>query len=131
MSIPRVLVCGGRDFNDGPLLHRVMSKLCFDRKWIMGDTNDNWLPNITIIQGCARGADSLAENWADANFCKSLAFPANWNKHGKAAGYIRNKQMLDEGKPNLVVAFPGGKGTAMMVKIAREAGVEVLEVTGE
>jgi hypothetical protein len=50
-----------------------------------------------------------------------------WNKCGIGAGYFRNVQMLEEGKPDLVVAFLGGKGTAMMVKIARAAGVEVRE----
>jgi len=128
VSVPRVLVCGGRDFNDGPLLHRALSKLCFDRKWITGEIDDNWMPNILIIHGCARGADSHAGDWAHANFLQWLAFPADWKTHGRLAGYIRNKQMLDEGKPDLVVAFPGGRGTAMMVKIAREAGVEVIEV---
>lgn len=54
-------------------------------------------------------------------------FPADWDKYGKRAGYLRNVQMLDEGKPDLVVAFPGGKGTAMMVKLAKERGVRVIE----
>ena len=55
----------------------------------------------------------------------ALAYPANWKKHGRAAGPIRNKQMLEEAKPDLVIAFPGGAGTANMVKQAREAGVKV------
>jgi hypothetical protein len=50
---------------------------------------------------------------------------ADWNTHGRAAGPIRNQRMLDEVKPELVVAFPGGRGTADMVRRAREAGVNV------
>lgn len=53
-------------------------------------------------------------------------FRANSRKHGRAAGPIRNQQMLDEGKPHLVVAFPGGTGTADMVRRAQAAGVLVL-----
>jgi len=55
-------------------------------------------------------------------------FLANWRTHGKAAGPIRNQQMLDEGRPHLVVAFPGGTGTADMVRRAKAAGVPVMEV---
>jgi UDP-N-acetylmuramoylalanine-D-glutamate ligase len=55
-------------------------------------------------------------------------YEADWDTHGKAAGPIRNKRMLDEGKPDLVVAFPGGRGTANMISQARKAGVEVIEV---
>jgi hypothetical protein len=57
-----------------------------------------------------------------------VVYPADWAKHGRAASPIRNQQMLDEGRPNLVVAFPGGRGTADMVRRARSAGVEVIEV---
>ena len=52
-------------------------------------------------------------------------YPADWDKHGKAAGPIRNKQMIDEGKPDLVIAFPGGRGTAGAVRLAKFAGVTV------
>jgi predicted Rossmann-fold nucleotide-binding protein len=48
-------------------------------------------------------------------------YPADWTKHGKSAGFVRNKQMLEEGKPDVVIAFPGGTGTAMMIKLVEEA----------
>lgn len=93
------------------------------------DPDDNWLPSdIEIISGMASGADTAAIDWAVCNWCKTHEYPANWNLYGKSAGYIRNKQMLDEGKPDLVIAFPGGKGTKMMVDIARKAGVQVMEI---
>jgi hypothetical protein len=53
-------------------------------------------------------------------------YPADWQKHGKAAGPIRNRQMLEDGKPDLVIAFSGGRGTANMISQARAAGVKVL-----
>ena len=59
---------------------------------------------------------------------KCLAFPAEWKKHGKAAGPIRNRKMLQDGKPDLVLAFPGGRGTANMVELATDAGIRVMHV---
>jgi len=53
---------------------------------------------------------------------------AKWSKHGRAAGPIRNQEMIDECKPDLVVAFPGGRGTADMVRRAKAAGIRVIEV---
>lgn len=67
----------------------------------------------------------LARGWAAERTLPYMTFPANWDRFGKAAGPIRNKWMLEYGQPDLVVAFPGGKGTAHMVKIATEAGVAV------
>jgi len=56
-----------------------------------------------------------------------IPFPPEWKRYGPKAGPIRNKQMLDEGRPDLVVAFPGGNGTNDMVKKAKAAGIEVIE----
>jgi hypothetical protein len=81
-----------------------------------------------IIYGGAYGADRLAREWAEEHCLGSECYPADWTKYGRAAGPIRNKQMLVEGKPDLVVAFPGGPGTADMVRQARAAGIRVIEV---
>ena|SRR3990167_8122324 len=113
----RVLVCGGRDFDDSYLFWEYMDNL-------RAEGMDH------IISGGARGADHLAEMYADREEINIDVYPADWEKFGKSAGYIRNKQMLIEGRPDLVIAFPGGKGTAMMVKLAKEAGVPVKEVMG-
>jgi hypothetical protein len=121
----RILVCGGREPHDPKWVYNKL----YD---IIPPLFENWAQsNLTIIHGCARGVDSIASEWAADQFISQDAYPAQWEKYGKRAGYIRNKQMLEEGKPDLVIAFPGGKGTAMMVDIARKAGVEVLEVTYE
>ena len=110
----RVLVCGGRDFMDRTWLFRELDALRSDR-------------GVTIIiSGCARGADTLGIEWAEARGVEVARFPADWNTHGRAAGPIRNQQMLDEAKPDLVIAFPGGRGTADMVRRARAAGIELI-----
>jgi hypothetical protein len=112
----RVLVCGGRSFNDEARLFAVL------------DSYDNERDFTVLIEGAARGADTLARKWAEAKKIPVLPFPADWKRHGRAAGPIRNERMLREGKPDLVIAFPGGKGTAHMVSLARHAGVETIEV---
>lgn len=140
----RILVCGGRDFGDvrdrtRPDFVKKLDEALFCM-WFLDriaeqysryyNPDDNWLPaDITIISGGAPGADDRAIDWAASNWTPVEVYKANWNTYGKAAGMIRNKQMLEEGKPDLVIAFPGGRGTANMIKLAREAGIEVKEVT--
>lgn len=116
----RVLVCGGRDFADADLLNSELDRI---HDWSLDG------PITSLIHGGARGADTLAGKWAKANGVPVRVFPANWQEHGRGAGHIRNQQMLDEGKPDLVVAFPGGAGTANMIQRARKAGARVIEVT--
>lgn len=118
----RILVCGGRDFLDYLKLRDVLDSLIDD----LEDPSD-----VVIIQGGAKGADFLAKVYAycwgwGGLMCEE--YSADWKKDGKAAGPIRNQKMLDEGRPDLVVSFPGGSGTADMVRRARKAGVEVIVV---
>ena len=80
-----------------------------------------------IIQGGARGADSLAGLWAKSTGSPCAVVSANWDHYNKAAGAIRNRWML-ELQPDLVVAFEGGYGTANMIKQAKQKGIEVIEV---
>jgi predicted polyphosphate/ATP-dependent NAD kinase len=80
------------------------------------------------ISGNARGADQLGEQWAKNHGFPVEVYPADWETHGRAAGVIRNQQMLETGV-DLLIAFPGGRGTADMVRRARKAGVEVIEVS--
>jgi cysteine synthase len=111
----RVLVCGGRDFKDAKSLWAALDALV-----------DDW-PDLIIIEGDARGADRIASNWAKARRVANLKFPANWAAYGSAAGPMRNQQMLDEGKPDIVVAFPGSSGTRDMVARARKAAIPVIQ----
>ena len=110
----KVLVCGGRDFSNRKKLFSVLNKIHRSKKISL------------LISGAARGADSLAEEWANENDVEKHIFPANWKKFGRKAGFIRNQQMLDEGNPDLVVAFTGGVGTDRMVQAACRQGYEVL-----
>lgn len=117
----RVLVCGGRAFNDRAAMSVALRD--FKPKNVAIDVSD-----VILILGGANGADRLAEEWADVWGVRKRVFPANWARDGKAAGPIRNQRMLDEGKPDLVIAFPGGRGTADMVRRAKKAGVPVQEI---
>jgi hypothetical protein len=113
----RVLVCGGRDYSDANTLVTVLDEL-------KQETEING-KRLIIIHGAAKGADKLAESWAEFNKLPIKPFHANWKKHGRAAGSIRNTQMLEEGRPDLVLAFPGGPGTRNMVQQAIKYGVPV------
>lgn len=83
-------------------------------------------PITMLIEGGADGADLLAEQWADANGIHYARVPALWHAHGRSAGPRRNEAMLLL-SPDGVIAFPGGRGTAHMVRIATEAGIKVWE----
>src|SRR6266571_1612144 len=132
----RILVCGGRDFGrvrrtapleeEPPHVLRALEEYKFIHNAL--DEIIEAGSDITIISGGATGVDSAAIDFAHIYFHPCEVYKADWNKYGKAAGFIRNKQMLEEGKPDLVVAFPGGKGTAMMVMLAKKDGVEVIEM---
>jgi len=123
----RVLVTGGRDFANRSCVWSALAMLLPVQ------------PGRVLIHGaCPTGADAHADAWATylnarivniENVITIECFPANWGRDGKAAGPIRNSRMLAEGKPDIVLAFPGGRGTADMVRKAKAAGVMVLEVT--
>lgn len=81
-----------------------------------------------VIHGGAAGADSLAGAVAAEMHIPTIVFPADWRAHGKSAGPKRNQQMLVEGRPDAVLAFPGGRGTADMVNRAKTAKIRVVEV---
>lgn len=114
----RALICGSRTWDDPYPIHQVIAAL----------------PNeAVIISGIAEGADLLAQRWANHIGHPTAIFPAEWGKHGKAAGPIRNQRMLDEGDPDVVWAFidkplEESRGTADMVRRAKEAGVPVYVV---
>jgi hypothetical protein len=119
----RVLVCGGRDYDNRAKVFRILRR--FELKFG---------PIDCLIQGEAKGADSIAKEWAEVHKVKIDSYPADWKKYGKRAGYLRNKQMLEDGKPDVVIAFPGRKGTAMMIQITKEAisrgkKIKLIEIT--
>ena len=119
----RVSFCGGRDYNNYKLIALTLLKVAVKK----GD--------FTLIHGDARGADRLSHKMVDIvnphvdyAISEVVKYPADWKTHGKSAGFKRNAQMLNEGRAQAVVAFKGGKGTQMMVDLAKKAGIPVWEV---
>lgn len=108
-----VLICGGRDYSDRTAVECVMSDLCREA--------------TLVIHGGASGADTLAGETAASMGIPVKVYKAEWSKYGPSAGPRRNALMLRDGKPDLVIAFPGGRGTEDMVRRARFAGVRVFE----
>ena len=116
----RILVCGGRDYSDVNRVYRVLDEF-HEQYDAMG------IPMV-LIAGGATGADTIAENWAKDRGVYCEVYRADWARYKNAAGPLRNARMLEEGNPDLVLAFAGGKGTADMVSRAKKAGVHVMEI---
>lgn len=108
----RIGVTGGRDFNDGELLDATLSRYCAE-----GDL---------LIHGNAVGADRDAALWFFDKGWPTEPHNADWGRYGKGAGPKRNQEMVDSGL-DLLIAFPGGKGTADMVRRAEKAGVNIVK----
>lgn len=108
-----LLVCGGRDWSSVGLTYEALDRVHKKR------------PVTMLVTGCAKGADALAVAWAVSRGVPHRVFRADWDGLGRRAGSVRNQQMLDVGKPDGVVAFPGGHGTADMVRRSLEAGLTV------
>jgi len=112
----KVLVCGGRDFDNRDAVFYHLDKI------------NEKTPVSYIITGCSQGADALAQEWALSRLVPAMKYRADWRTLGKAAGPIRNQKMLDHESPDLVVAFPGGKGTEDMVRRAKVARVNSMRI---
>lgn len=122
-----VIVCGGRDYTNRSAVYAALDML------------HHISPITLLIEGGAAGADLCGKQWAQDRGVLFHTEDADWDLHGKAAGPIRNKAMLDiqrqavseSYETRYVVAFPGGKGTANMIQQARKcAGVWVIEIQG-
>ena len=114
----KILITGGRNYANRATVFRELDKLHAETTI------------CTLIHGAATGADTLADSWAKSRGVEVIACPADWSRHGRAAGPIRNKAMLTDHAPELLVAFPGGRGTANMIGQARAAGLKII-VIGE
>jgi hypothetical protein len=122
----KAIVCGGRDYRNRDRLFRVL------------DAAAERLGVDAIVEGGQRskdpetderfGADWLAKSWAIQRGLQCDTYYAAWDLHGKAAGPMRNAEMLAKSDAELVIAFPGGAGTADMVRRAEQAGVEVKRI---
>lgn len=109
---------GGRQFGDWPYLRMTLDLLH------MSDAG----PIEHVAHGNYAGVDLMADAWAKSRGIPRTPYPADWTAQGRAAGPIRNRRMLKAESPDLVVAFPGGAGTADCVKAAREFGFNVHHV---
>lgn len=112
----RVVVSGGRDFARMGRLFRELDSLraLFGGFTFLGEGGE---PN---------GADRMARTWAQLRGIPTSCIVAEWQKFGKAAGPLRNTRLIDELKPDLIVAFPtGGPGTTNMIKQARERKIKL------
>lgn len=116
----RIIVTGGRDYADQNAVARTLQAL--------------WNPlqpgKPTLVHGGAPGADQIAHQYARAHGWEVEVHYANWELHGRGAGPIRNQKMANAGG-DLCIAFPGGRGTADMVRRAEEAGIPVRHITGK
>lgn len=128
----RILVCGGRSYENKELVFRILDAALEAHK------------EVFIIEGGATGADALAKAWAIDRKQEHITYPAKWNdierpgavirknRYGKpydaAAGGVRNQRMIEEGCPDLVLAFPGGAGTKDMKKRATKANITVVSI---
>lgn len=111
-------ITGGRDYTNRDYMFLKLDDIYSYYK-LMG------IP-IAIMSGCARGADTLALEWAYDRNVATREYPADWKKHGKRAGPLRNLEMLKAGF-DVLLAFPGGTGTAHMVNISKAANKHVIE----
>ncbi|MDE0401681.1 MAG: UvrD-helicase domain-containing protein [Candidatus Poribacteria bacterium] len=110
----RVAVTGGRDFRNRKVVYDALDTL-HDRD-----------PITALYHGGAMGADSLASEWAKSRGVPQTSVLPQWHRYGKAAGPIRNREILERYQPDTLLAFRGGRGTANMVRQARKRGIEVL-----
>jgi hypothetical protein len=107
----RVIIAGSRDINDIDLL--------------VSCIEESGLDVSRVISGCAPGMDQLGITWALCNNVPVDRFPADWNKHGKAAGPIRNQEMADNADALIAIRKDNSRGTTDMINRARSKGLKV------
>jgi hypothetical protein len=133
----KVLVCGGRyyarvpRFCEGEEYARLGARARHEKdilETVMAELWDGGKGMRHLVHGGALGADMAAGHWAERHGVFQEVYEADWDGYGRAAGPMRNRLMLDDSRPDLVVAFPGGRGTANMVSIARMKNYPVREI---
>lgn len=113
------VICGGRNFDDQQMFDSAMGDLVR----LFG------MPDRVVHGDCRTGADKMADAWATKHGLHVIRVPAEWDKYDRAAGPIRNQAILDRYPNCRLVSFPGGRGTADMVRRARsKPTVEVIEI---
>ncbi len=109
----KVIIAGSRSITDYQTVKSAVEK-------------SGWFDKITeIVSGCARGVDQLAIRFALEHDMPIAKFPADWDKHGRSAGYIRNAEMADYGDALIAIHIDNSKGTANMIKVMEKRGKPV------
>ena len=112
----KLIVAGSRDFDNYPLMHESIQR-------VLGELADDL--SVSIVSGMARGADSLAVQWATIHQCVLYKYYAQWDTYGRRAGYVRNEEMANNSSGLLAFHDGVSKGTAHMIAIARAKGLYV------
>jgi len=110
----KLIIAGGRNFNDYDLLKEKVD-------YYLKNTNES----VEIVSGKAKGADTLGERYAKENGYGLSLFPADWNRYGKGAGYIRNKEMAEYATHCICFWDGESRGTKMMIDLAKERDLKV------
>lgn len=133
----KIAIVGSRNFEDYELLYDTLKEFCFNVDY-EGDSNGEWsevlyhkFDNITIVSGGAKGADTLAEKFADM-FCfkKEIHYP-KWDLYGKQAGFVRNKKIVEACDVLFAFQINKSKGTQHSIDLAKKAGKEVYVIEVE
>ena len=119
-----LIIAGSRDFGD----YKVM---CWEVDQALLRFKPSFGTPIEIVSGTAKGADELGEKYAREHRYKLRQFPANWDKHGKAAGFLRNKQMAEYADGCIVFRVNKSKGSSHMIDLAKEYRLDlhVIEIS--
>lgn len=117
----RLVITGSRDWTNRPFLYGILDRI-YDVR-----------PFDVLIHGDARGVDRMGRDWAIENGIAVMKFPANWTKHGKSAGPIRNGEMIEKGHPTIAAAFPlnDSIGTWDMVRKLDVNDIPILYLHGK
>lgn len=126
----KIIIAGSREFNNFDILDKESVKII---KQFKSEGYNTSRSNITIVSGTARGADRLGEEFAHHYGLYLHQFPAQWNLHGRVAGYIRNKDMTryaSDSELGILIAFWDGtsKGTKHMIDLANQFELKVFVV---
>lgn len=112
----RLLVCGGRHFEDAEMVHHELTALHWRK------------PISVVVHGSIAGVGIIAEAWARRHGIAVVRYPPNWEFYGKKAEGLRSDFMLTDSRPDFVVAFPGGRHTADLVQRAINVRLAVLAI---
>jgi len=110
----KTIIAGSRDFESYAILYAVMQSV----PWEITE----------VVSGCARGVDTMGENWAGDNRVPVKKFPAEWKTYGKCAGYLRNNEMANYADALVAIRFQGSKGTLHMLDLADQANLKIYKV---